>query len=187
MIDIGAGTGNSTGTLLDRGFPLVTAVEYSNGMVDKIRSKMFDASRLRVVKARAESVGDVFKGELGTFDGATMVNVLYSVERPYECLVAVHSLLKPGGRLGLSTTHSETSLAQLLQSIERHVLARDPSAADEDAFVLVRDINRRQERVIARRVSIERYREMVTDAGFEITKLESTYEGAVIVIHAVKK
>jgi 16S rRNA A1518/A1519 N6-dimethyltransferase RsmA/KsgA/DIM1 with predicted DNA glycosylase/AP lyase activity len=57
-VDVGAGTGNSTKILLDRGFR-VTSVEFSPTMIDCIRAKKFDPKRHRVIKARAETIGDL--------------------------------------------------------------------------------------------------------------------------------
>ena len=122
-----------------------------------------------------------------SFDAAVMVNVLYALDRPQECLRSVQRILKPGGVLGLSTTHRETNLDPLLEQIEaelRRVGKLEKYAKDWDT---VRQVNKELERTVVRKHTREEVREMVTLAGFEITKeVASTYEGAVMLLHARK-
>jgi ubiquinone/menaquinone biosynthesis C-methylase UbiE len=186
VIDIGAGTGNSTKALLDRGFR-VTSVEFSPTMIDCMRAKKFDATKHRIVKARAETIGELRSIEPESFDAATLVNVLYSVDQPLSCLTGVHRILRPGGVMGLSTTHSKVKLRPLLDSIRDHLEKNDALIANARAYNRLREINKEIERTIARRYSVEEYVEMVENAGFKILRCdEFTYEGAVMLLHARK-
>ena len=186
VIDIGAGTGNSSEVLLNRGFS-VTSLESSAEMIDRMRLKEFDNARHTIVKGRAEYVADIF-GEKDKFDGATAVNVLYSVDNPYQCLCGIRDILKPDAMLGLSTTHADITLGPLLDDIEEHL--RTTGAIDDllPEYNLIRETNENIERRIAKRTSAKKYAELLGDAGFDIVRMEEhTYNGAVMLVHARRR
>jgi ubiquinone/menaquinone biosynthesis C-methylase UbiE len=183
--DLGAGTGNVTAALLAGGHR-VYAVESNIGMLDRFAVKPRPAGTVSVVKGSVESL-DCFNA--GIFDAVVMVNVLYAVDEPLKCLREIHRLLRPGGVLGFSTTHSDTKLDALLAAITAHVRAAPKELAGQlyaDLNVLT-GVNREIEHTIARRHSRDDYRRWVEQAGFTITRQEgSTYHGAVMLVHAKK-
>ncbi len=184
VIDLGAGTGNVTAALLAAG-QTVTAVENNQGMLDRLRSKKLPRERLTVVKSSAESLDSLPDA---SFDAAVSVNMLYAVGDPLTCLQGIHRLLKPQGVLGFSTTHAEVELDPLLNSIKAHLEQSGTYEALAGDYKLVRDSNKQIEREIARRHTRDEYRDWVRSAGFEIIRdVPSTYEDAVMLIHARKK
>jgi ubiquinone/menaquinone biosynthesis C-methylase UbiE len=184
VADLGAGTGNVTAALLEAGHR-VTAVENNLAMLDRLRSKKLNADSLTVVKASVENLNALPEA---SFDSAVMVNVLYAVADPLTCLQGVQRILKPKGTLGLSTTHSEVDLDPLLGRIRAWLEEEgryDALAAD---YLVVKDLNKAIEKEIAKRFTRDDYRQWVKAAGFKITRdVASTYEDAVMLIHAVKK
>ena len=119
------------------------------------------------------------------FDAAVMVNVLYAVDDPLACLRGVHRLLKPGGILGLSTTHRETDLNPLLNSIEAELRSQPDFDQLADDLNNVRKINRMLENSVVRRHPREKYLEWIELAGFEVMEMvPSTYCDAVMLVHA---
>ena len=120
-LDVGAGSGNSTKVLLDKGLR-VTSVESNGAMIESHLTKKFDSTRHRVVKASADSLNTLRALQPGSFDAATLVNVLYSLDDPYACLIGLNRLLKPRGVIGFSTTHAAISLDPLLESIKRYLI-----------------------------------------------------------------
>ena len=187
VLDVGSGTGNSTRVLLDRGFQ-VTSIETNTAMIERMRSKKFDASRHRVVKASAESLNILRTLKSGSFDAAILVNTLYSLDDPYACLTGLNRLLKPKGVIGFSTTHASIHLDALLASIKQHLMARGQFDEMAEHYKRIYDVNKRIERDIARRHPANCYCEWAESAGFEILRREDfTYEGAVMLVHARKK
>jgi ubiquinone/menaquinone biosynthesis C-methylase UbiE len=183
VVDLGAGTGNVAEALIKAGHR-VTAVENNLGMLDRLRAKRLDPTLVSIVKASVENM-DVLKDE--SFDAATLVNVLYAVDDPLACLRSVNRILKRDGVVAFSTTHSETRLDPLLNRIRQQLKLDGHLDKLSHDFQQVCDANKHLENTIALRHSRDDYRRWVTAAGFRITKYEpSTYEGAVMLVHAQK-
>ncbi len=187
VMDVGAGTGNVAAHLLSRGL-YVVSLEHNAAMIEKMRAKKLNSSQHLIAKASAESLNHIPSIADETFDAVVMVNVLYSVDDPYACLTGAHRILKPGGVLGLSTTHSAVSLSNLLASIKTELSRQHLLGKLSAQYNTLYELNKKIERTIARRNTAEKYLEWVEDAGFEIIKsVEFTYEGAVMLIHARKR
>ncbi len=184
VADLGAGTGNTTRALLAKGHR-VAAIENNLGMLDRLRAKQFTGS-VTIVKDSIENC-ERLREEI--FDGVVMVNVLYAVDDPLGCLKEVHRVLKPGGVLGFSTTHSETQLDELLGAIRAfHKQRPDRHRGWRADFDTLEKVNRDIEKTIARRHTRDDYQQFVRAAGFEVTQLvPSTYHQAVMVLHARKR
>lgn len=101
-LDVGAGRGAATFPLLEAVGPTghVSAVDLSPAMAMHLRSEAeMRGARLDVV------VGEASPDTLGadTFDAITASLVLFFDPEPAETLTTWVSLLRPGGRIGLST------------------------------------------------------------------------------------
>jgi ubiquinone/menaquinone biosynthesis C-methylase UbiE len=182
VIDLGAGTGNTTKELLAAGYA-VTAVENNLGMLDRLRSKRL-SGELTVVKSSVESLTTLSDQ---SFEAAVMVNVLYAVDDPLACLQSVYRILKRNGVLALSTTHSETRLDRLLNTIKAQLVGKGLFDRLANDFQLVYDVNRNIEKDMATRHTRDEYCDWIRAAGFRIIKeVPSTYEDAVMLIWAQK-
>jgi ubiquinone/menaquinone biosynthesis C-methylase UbiE len=187
VLDGGSGSGNIADLLLRRGFD-VTSLEPNAAMISKMRERRFDPIRHKVLKASAEDLEKLRGIENCSFDAVTLSNVLYCVDDPFACLTGIHRVLKPDGMIGLSTTHEGVSLDRLLAAIKRYLVTNGTYEKLRDDYDRVYESNKTIERTIARRVSADKYRQMVKAAGFEITRDEEfTYEGAVMLLHARRK
>jgi ubiquinone/menaquinone biosynthesis C-methylase UbiE len=185
VLDLGAGTGNVTASLLAAGHK-VTAVESNAAMLDQLRSlsKKLTGLELTVVESSAEDLGGLADG---AFDAVLMFNMLYAVDDPLRSLKDAHRLLKPRGVLAFSTTHSETSLDSLLTSLREWLDETRQFEARSADYQLVFDLNKQIEKEVARRNTREQYRQWTVAAGFEIIRdVPTTYEDAVMLIHAIK-
>ena len=101
-LDVGAGRGAATFPLVDAVGPTghVTAVDLSPAMATHLRDEA-DTRGARVdVVVGAASPGTL---PAGTFDALTASLVLFFDPQPTQTLAGWISLLRPGGRLGLST------------------------------------------------------------------------------------
>jgi ubiquinone/menaquinone biosynthesis C-methylase UbiE len=183
VADLGAGTGNVTAALLAAGHH-VTAVESNLAMLDRLRSKKLGGKELTVVKSTVENLSGLADA---AFDAVVMVNVLNAVNDPLTCLQGVHRILKPGGVLAFSTTHAEVELDTLLGSIKARLEAIGKFQSLAADYKLVFDLNKAIEKEIAKRYTRDNYREWTRAAGFDIIRdIPSTYEDAVMLIHARK-
>jgi ubiquinone/menaquinone biosynthesis C-methylase UbiE len=183
VADLGAGTGNVTRVLLEKGHR-VTAVENNLGMLDRLGTKSLGRGMLTIVKASIENI-ECLKDNV--FDGVVMVNVLYAVDDPLHCLAEVFRILKPGGVLGFSTTHRDTNLDELLRAIKTSLTKAGTYAQLINDYDILCRVNRDIEKKIARRHDRAEYRRFVETTGFEVTQFtESTYHNAVMLVHARK-
>lgn len=183
ILELGAGTGNVTRALLQRG-SRVTAVENNAFMLEKMAEKKLSASgRLTLL---VESVEDTTFGDEANFDGAIAVNVMYALNDPAGCFRKVAAALRPGAVFALSTTHSGTTLDPLLKSIKEDLVAKGEFSSLEEHYKRLYDVNKDIEFKIARRYTLEEYRTMLHESGFEILYDRAAYCDAVQVIYARK-
>jgi len=186
VLDLGAGTGSVTAALV-KGDNRVTAIENNLSMLEKLRERHFNPLSVTIVKASVVILDTLDPKLQGAFDAAVMVNVLYAVGDPLACLQSIFHLLKPGGVLAFSTTHKETRLDPLLDAIKKQLKETGKYDALAKDYERLYEANKDIEQTIALRHSRDEYKEWVKTAGFVIIKdVPSTYEGAVMLIHALK-
>jgi SAM-dependent methyltransferase len=183
VLELGAGTGNVTQQLISRGYN-VTAVENNTFMLEKMAGKgLHSNGRLTVLLESVENTE--FDGQRD-FDAVVAVNVAYALDDPLRCFRKVAEALKRGGVFALSTTHSNTNLDPLLKGIKDDLVAKGKFTECQEHYDRIVTINRAIEKTIARRYSLEQYKEWLVDTGFEIVRSEPQYFDAVEVIHARK-
>jgi len=181
VLELGAGTGNVTQQLLQRGHSVV-AVENNPVMLESMAAKGVRAgSKLTVLM---ESIDSTDFDDRRNFDAAVAVNVAYALDDPLGCFRKVAGALRPGGIFALSTTHSNSSLDALLAAIKADLEARDKLLEFGEHYERLVSVNRMIERTIARRYSIGQYHAWLEDAGFQLLRSQPGYFDAVEVIHA---
>ena len=120
------------------------------------------------------------------FDAAVMINVLYAVDDRLKCLRQVHRLLKPGGCIVLSTSHSETDLDRLFSKIQDVLKSKGKWEKLKDDFRHARSSHDEMDALIHRDTK-EDIRSYVEKAGFSIKKwFDYEYVGAVVIVVAEK-
>ena len=128
-LDLGAGTGSVTFSVL-RKFPKarVLAIEKNGTMVDCMARKMdlpsgLDA-RKRVILCKGDITSRLRGEEDHSFDACVMLNVVFALDNPPEVMAEVFRVLRPGGVLALSTSHTATDINRLFGEIQKSLRNR---------------------------------------------------------------
>ena len=185
--DLGAGTGNATLKLLQtHPSRQVWAVESNETMLQYLRQKVgTHLGRLTTIKDDIGRLG-ALRYQNNCFDAAVMINVLYAVHDPLECLRQVCRILKPGGVLMLSTPHRDSDVKKLLMRLREVLQAKGLLESLAEEFETVKLVHDKMDHLIHRdtKEDIQRY---LQEAGFEIRDWrDSEYAGAVVMVKAVK-
>ena len=184
VLELGAGTGNVTEKLLLRNYQ-VWAVENNPFMLEKMAEKRLGSNRnLTVLMESVENTE--FDGK-HDFDAVVAVNVAYALDDPPGCFRKVAEALRKAGVFTLSTTHSNTNLDALLEGIRDDLVSKGKFESCREHYDRLVSVNRAIERTIARRYSLEQYKQWLVETGFEIVRSEPKYFDAVEMIHACKR
>lgn len=195
-IDVGAGTGNGTVRLLQsRPEREVCAMEPNEAMLQYLRSKVqqLDASlpgcrdRLTTIKDDVLQCDDLPRDY---FDGAILINVLYTVDDPQRCLNQIYRILRPGGVLVLSTAHRETNVDQLFGRLREVLTAKGCFEELRAHYLSAHKVHQKLMPKIHRDTK-EDIRQYLRTAGFVVSDApedwrEHEYAGAVLVARVWK-
>jgi ubiquinone/menaquinone biosynthesis C-methylase UbiE len=185
--DLGAGTGNATLKLLEsHPSRQVWAVESNETMLQYLKQKMAaHLERLTAIKDDVVRLG-ALRYQNDYFDAAIMINVLYAVQDPLECLRQACRILKPGGMLVLSTPHRNTDVKKVLKKLRDVLQTKGLFESLAEEFETTKLVHKKMDHLIHRDTK-EDIRRYVEEAGLEIRDWrDSEYAGAVVVVKAVK-
>jgi ubiquinone/menaquinone biosynthesis C-methylase UbiE len=185
--DLGAGTGNATLKLLQaEPTRQVWAVESNEMMLQYLKQKVGShLGRLTAIKDDIVRLG-ALRYQNDYFDAAIMINVLYAVQDPLECLRQACRILKPGGVLAVSTPHKNTDVKKLLKKLRDVLQSKDLFESLAEEFETAKLVHEKMDHMIHRdtKADIRRY---IEEAGLEIRDWhDSAYADAVVVVTAVK-
>lgn len=197
-LDLGAATGNATMALLEtQATREVTSVDANEDMLcalsRKVKSNKLE-SRCTIVKADAVTFLNRLAGLLENgvpnaraFEACVMLNVLFVIDQPLECLRAVHRCLERGGVLSLSTPRKGTDVHRLFNNIRNFLVETgrfDQARAD---WELAYERNKAMASE-AERDTVDDIKRYLQDAGFTIEDLEDgVYDDCVVLIRARKQ
>ncbi|MCP4590111.1 MAG: methyltransferase [bacterium] len=197
-LDLGTGTGNCAMRLL-KADPMghVTAVDNNEMMLlqldRKLKESDIDEDRVAIVKSDAV----VFLREQREreqqerkikYGSCTMLNVVFALDDPLECLRLVYDLLRPGGCLALSTSHENTNICRLFDRIHAEIFpgGDESNEALRKAYTSAFECNAKMNHIITRYSQSDAIG-WVKEAGFELTaKPRIGYDGCVVILEAVK-
>ena len=185
--DLGAGTGNATLKLLQtEPTRQVWAVESNEMMLQYLRQKVgAHGGRLTAIKDDVVRLG-ALRYQNDYFDAAIMINVLYAVQDPLECLRQACRILKPGGMLVLSTPHRDTDVKKLLKKLRDVLQSKGLYESLAEEFETAKLVHEKMDHLIHRDTK-EDIRRYVEEAGLDIQDWrDSEYADAVVVVTAVK-
>jgi ubiquinone/menaquinone biosynthesis C-methylase UbiE len=185
--DLGAGTGNATLRLLEKNPSRhIWAIESNEMMLQYLKQKVgAHLGRLTAIKDDVVRLG-ALRYQNDYFDAAIMINVLYAVEDPLECLRQACRILKPGGVLVLSTPHRDTDVKKVLKKLRDVLQSKGLLESLAEEFETAKLVHEKMDHLIHRdsKEDIQRY---VGEAGLEICDWrDGEYADAVVVVTAVK-
>jgi ubiquinone/menaquinone biosynthesis C-methylase UbiE len=138
VLDIGAGTGNTTIRLLQAG-ARVTALDLSVEMLRLLRSKCAAyADRLRAVNRDGS---DLSAWGAGTFDAVNIHLVLFSARRPRPMLAEALRVLRPGGLLVITEPNKSFDMDVQLVAAENYLREQGRLGALREPWELVKKVN----------------------------------------------
>ena len=181
-VDLGSGTGNTALQLLkDDRNRRVCAVDSNAFMLRRFRAKLPPefSGRMRILKNDIQSMPYF---DDGVFDAATMVNTLYALDHPADCLSEVHRILSDSGVLAICTPHRMTDVDKLFESLSQELQGRN----FDQAIQLARARHRTLDSKI-HESTIEELICMLDDEGFDVESHTLAYVDAVVLIRARKR
>jgi ubiquinone/menaquinone biosynthesis C-methylase UbiE len=132
VLDVGCGTGRLAHWIAARVGPTGSAIG-----IDPVAQRV-DVARARGGTATFElgQAEDLGAFADSSFDVVCMSSVLHWVSDKARALAEAHRVLRPGGRLGVTTVPHELSSASTVGQVLDHVLARAPYAGRVDRSML---------------------------------------------------
>jgi ubiquinone/menaquinone biosynthesis C-methylase UbiE len=131
VLDVGCGTGRLTQWMASRAGQVV-GIDPVEERIRFARSSNTSSARFEVGRAEALSAF-----EDSSFDVVCLSSVLHWVEDKARALAEARRVLRPGGRLGVTTTPSELSRAGTWRCTLESVLARAPFCSSAEAAKLI--------------------------------------------------
>lgn len=124
VLDVGCGTGRLTRWLADRLGPKGSVVGI-DPLEERIRVALAHAGPARFEVGRAEDLGAF---EDCSFDGVCLSSVLHWVSDKGKALAEIRRVLRPGGRVAVTTPAQELSRAGTVAQVLQSLLQRPPYA-----------------------------------------------------------
>lgn len=186
--DLGAGTGNGAIELLRRDpNRQVWAFEANDRMLQFLEKKITGTLRQRISIVKGDMSVSVREFDQGFFDAGMMMNSLYAVNDRQGCLCEIGRVIKPGGKLVISTPHADTDIYRLFAKIREDIA--DQNMAEELNAVIDFALTRHEQMIDdIRKDTLADIMSYVEAAGFEVrTKPELAYVDAVYIIEAFKR
>lgn len=191
VMDLGAGTGNLTRLLAERGRKRqIYAIENNRTMLNILRGALKDLLRpddtVPGVVAVKQDVSSLAGFRDASMDYVFLNNVLYTLPDALSCLMEVRRVLKPRGEVRITGPKRSTQLRKLFHQIEKDLRNRGVLDELEEDLELVKRINHTHLGSMLYRWKIDDVRELLTQAGFDRVTFasEDVYAGQGMLICA---
>lgn len=122
-----------------------------------------------------------------TYDACVMMNVLFALDEPVECLKEIRRVLKYDGILSLSTSDETTDVERLFRQIQSSLEQKGEWERKKELFERARARNREMVPLIRRYTEVQAV-SFLEEAGFQEVKVvdRSAYVGCVFLATARK-
>lgn len=192
-LDLGAGTGNTTARLLDDPNRIVHAVDSNGAMLIRLQDRIdqLDAdgksASARVKIFKDDAISYLREIDHETYDACVMVNVLYSMDDPEECLREIRRVLRNQATLVMTTSRKHTDIHRLFDAIRSELIQNGSWDTLKEEWADAYERNKDMEEMICRH-SIEEISDWLDGAGFKEVQIEDgEYVNCVAVFRATKR
>lgn len=183
ILDLGAGTGNVTYRLLEKG-ATITAVDRNATMLERLHAKcVAHDARLEVHERDAADLSQLASE---SFDAVNILLVLFAVEQPDKVIREAFRVLRPGGCLVITEPTREFKLEELLQDAEQELRQAGKLQALSDHWDTVKRVNMAFQATLDEGCRAEDVREQLRELGARLIQARPTYRGHCLTLWATR-
>lgn len=193
ILDLGAGTGNVSQWLASQNKNyIIYAMDNNSAMLSILRAKCKQYLREDDLEpgviAVQQDVTSLFGLKDNDFQYALLINVLYSVADPVECLREVHRVLRPGGEVRITGPKKNTNLSRLFRQIKRDLKRNDLLDRIGDHCERVERINKYRLSSMLYKWNTQDVQDLLREAGFADLgwSTDNAYAGQGMIVTARK-
>ena len=188
VIDLGCGPGYLLSRLLEQADREVVGVELMAEMLELARESVIPAAHLGRAALICSPV-ETYRHDGELFDAVASSNLLFNLREPDALLGGALRLLRPGGRLVLTSASDESDFARLSREVREDFARRGVLDEKLPYIETVERVNRRfqgeEDRFL--RFSRDEIAQLLLDTGFrEIVHSATTYGGQNFLVVAVR-
>lgn len=175
ILDLGAGTGNLTLRLLQKG-AMVTAIDRNATMLEKLHEKCAEFDKN--LQCYERDAADLALLESASFDAVNILLVLFAADQPGRILREAVRLLRPDGCLVITEPTRDFRLERVLEETEEELRRSGKLATLGPQWETVKRVNMAFRPALDEGWKVEQVKERLHDLGMLLIRQQKAYRGA---------